>query len=154
MLGAFGWATIQSSESGYQKIDPHSSDTEKLDEILDDANKILYADLLDWLSTQHSIKWQFTEQLNNHRGTLQFHVSSNHRSSIVWSLIDFIRTQSSGSYGVIYIHDDEDMGERTSHDFSNSFRVWRILDGHLTEHEDQLFSPFKSQNAFGGMVLD
>jgi len=154
MLGAYGWAIIQSSEASYQNVDPSSQDADKLDEAFEAADKLLYGELLDWLNSQDSIKWQFTEQLNNHNGILQFHASTNHRGTLIWELLDFIRLQSSGSYAVIYVHDDEDIRVRTASDFSKSFRVWRILDGHLSEHDDPLFSPFKSQNAFGGYVLD
>lgn len=150
VLGTFGWAIIQSTQAGYQKIDPSSLDADKLDDTLDAEDKHLYIEMQNWLSSQDTIKWQFTEQLNNHRGVLQFHASSNHRSSLVWSLLDFIRTQSLGSYGAIYVHDDEDSGKRSSDDFTKSFRLWRILDGQLTEHNDPLFSPFESRNAFGG----
>jgi predicted SnoaL-like aldol condensation-catalyzing enzyme len=62
--------------------------------------------------------------------------------------MEFISQQSLGSYGVVFVHDDEDNGSRTSNDFAQSFRVWRILDGKITEHADPLFSPFSSTNAF------
>jgi hypothetical protein len=63
---------------------------------------------------------------------------------------EFIARQSEGSFGVLYVHDDEDSGRRIEgQDFSLSFRVWRILDGELSEHADRLFSPFRSPHAFG-----
>jgi len=81
---------------------------------------------------------------------LQFHAASNHRTSAFWQLANFIAKQSNGSFGVLYVHDDEDIGGRTGRNYSLFFRVWRILDGVLSEHGDQLFSPFSSGHAFGG----
>ena len=150
MFTAFGWAKIQSSQDGYQKLDPLSDEVDDLDSALEATDRILFHDLSTWLKNRQGLKWQFTEYLNYDSGFLQFHSASNHRGNAVWELIDFIRLQSSGSYGVVYIHDDEDDGRRTGQDLTGSFRVWRILDGELTEHEDPLFSPFTSQNAFGG----
>jgi len=72
--------------------------------------------------------------------------------------MEFISKQSLGSYGVIFVHDDEGIGsygvvsvhddEGNGADFVQSFRVWRILDGQVTEHADPFFSPFSSTNAF------
>ena len=154
MLVAFGWAVIQSSRAEYLDVDPSSEAADDLDETLNAADQILYKELTDWLSANPgTIKYEFTEQLNNHTGILQFHASSNHRGSIIWPLADFIRLQSKGSYGLLHIHDDEDHNGRTPSDFRNFFRVWRILDGTLTEYSDPFFSPFSSPNAFGGNML-
>jgi len=55
---------------------------------------------------------------------------------------------------VLCVHDDEDSGRRIEgQDFSLSFRVWRILDGGLSEHADRLFSPFQSPHAFGDILI-
>ena len=40
-----------------------------------------------------------------------------------------------GSYGLLYVHDDEDPGDELN------FRVHRLVRGTVTEHADQLLSP-------------
>jgi len=148
MLLAMGWAVIQSSRTVYSSA--ASEQLDNLDKEVSAADKVLHIQLRDWLELNGSnwLKWQFSEGLNNHCGILQFHTSRNHRAASVWSLMEFISEQSLGSYGVVFVHDDEDNGARTSNDFAQSFRVWRILDGQITEHADPLFSPFSSTNAF------
>ena len=148
MFSAFGWVKIQSSMAAFHGAD--FKDFDALDDKFDIENKKLYQELTDWLDVNDDgfIKWQFTEHLNVESGILQFHASRNHRTSVVWRLMEFISEQSLGSYGAIYIHDDEDDNRVQSNDFSLSFRVWRILDGKITEHEDTLFSPFSSRHAF------
>ena len=148
MFTAFGWVKIQTSIADYQGASLEEVDA--LDDRFDLENKKLYQELNDWLNLNETawIKWQFTEHLNNESGILQFHASRNHRTSVVWRLMKFITEQSLGSYGAIYIQDDEDIDRVQSHDFSLSFRVWRILNGEMTEHDDMLFSPFSSPHAF------
>jgi len=148
MLLAMGWAVIQSSRMVYSSAACEQLDD--LDKEVSASDKLLYIQLRDWLELNGSdwLKWQFSERINNHGGILQFHTSRNHRSPSVWSFMQFISEQSSGSYGVVFVHDDEENNGRTSNDFSQSFRVWRILDGQITEHADPLFSPFSSTNAF------
>jgi hypothetical protein len=148
MFLAVGWAVIQSSRAAYSSAALEQLDA--LDEEILAADQALHDKLRDWFELNGSgwIKWQFSEIINNHRDILQFHTSRNHRPASVWSLMEFIAEQSPGSYGVVFVHDDEDNGARMSNDFSQSFRVWRILDGQITEHADPLFSPFSSTNAF------
>jgi hypothetical protein len=52
-----------------------------------------------------------------------------------------------GSYGLVYVHDDEDVGDagrlrgRDGTDRSNEFRVWRLLGGTVEELADPFLSP-------------
>ena len=163
MLLAFGWAIIQTSVFPYKNVRPDEFDElEKIDHQIQEADKVLHAECRAWLEENAGnwLIWQFIEHLNNHSGLLQFSVSRNHRTSMIWPLMDFIAAQSQGSYGAVYVHDDEDGPEgagmykvhpdRPPVDHARSFRVWRILDGQITEHEDTLFSPFTSSHAFEG----
>lgn len=148
MLVAFGWMKIQSSRLAYQSV--NFEDLDNIDEAIDASEKVLFQEVKRWLNDNGNgwLKWQFSEALNNHSGLLQFYTSINHRRSGIWDLMDFVSTQSLGSYGAIYIHDDEDINRIDSLDFRSSYRIWRILDGKVTEHDDKLFSPFSSPNAF------
>lgn len=150
MLLGFGWAVIQVSQARYVGADFDSLDT--LDDELSAADRELRQACQAWLSRCDDpwLRWQFSETLNNHGGLLQFHTSRNHRTSRFWDLAEFIVGQSKGSYGVLYVHDDEDAGKRVGQDHSLSYRAWRILDGVLSEHDDQLLSPLTSEHAFGG----
>jgi hypothetical protein len=150
MLLGFGWAVVQASRS--RLVGVPFDQVDAVDESLDQEDDALHAACRVWLESHPSpwLKWQFSAKLNNHRGLLQFHTSRNHRTAEFWELAKFIASQSEGSFGVLYVHDDEDDGPRTTQDFSLAFRVWRILDGQLTEHDDPLFSPFMSKHAFAG----
>ena len=147
MLLVFGWAIIKTSESVYVDVDPLSIRADEIDDELKIADKALRDELGIWLKSNADIwfEWQFTAEHNNHSGLLQFHTSRNHRGgTTTWPLIEFIANQSKGSYGLVFVHDDED--ERAE----LSFKVWRILDGKVTEHDDPFLSPFTSHHAFGG----
>ncbi|MBK9585331.1 MAG: hypothetical protein KA099_01005 [Alphaproteobacteria bacterium] len=149
MLLGFGWAVIQASRKSYIKAT--FDQVFDLDEVMQSRDSSLHVECRAWLEVCEDpwLKWQFIEHLNNHSGLLQFCTSRNHRTSSIWDLTRFICEQSDGSYGVLYIWDDEDLGERAGQNYASSYRVWRILDGQLTEHNDSLFTPLVSPNAFG-----
>jgi hypothetical protein len=44
-----------------------------------------------------------------------------------------------GSYGLLYVHDDEDIQDEE--DNSNTFVVWKITRGKLTQEKDNYLSP-------------
>ena len=151
-MDCFGWAKIQASHSCY--VGAKFEELDSLDDEVDRDDRLLFAECRKWLReyAETNLKWQFNEQLNWGSGFLQFQTQANHRASAIWDLAEFIARQSKGSYGLIYVHDDEDSGQRTGgNDYSLSFRVWRILDGELREFDDHFFSPFRSPHAFGGM---
>lgn len=92
------------------------------------------------------IAWSLTDQLNNHSGLLQFSVSKNHRSTPMWDMLNWLCSRSDGVYGLVYVHDDEDLlgmhhYGRGDKDNSNEFRVWRLLKGQLQEFDDPFLSP-------------
>ncbi len=64
----------------------------------------------------------------------------NHRREWATDLFRWLAQRAQGSYGLLYIHDDEDW--QRGGDFQNVFRVWRLAKGELTELEDAFLSPY------------
>lgn len=62
----------------------------------------------------------------------------NHRQSYVIELFQWIADHAPGSYGLLYVHDDED-ARGGSH--SLEFRVWRLARGALEARPDPFLSP-------------
>jgi len=147
MFLIMGWAIIQSSYEGYQK-QLSGEDLLDVDDAVDKNNQILFQELDEWYSSNKtsSFKWQFSHSLNYHSGVLQFQMASNHRRANIWDLMELIARQSMGSHGLVFIHDDEDNNNITN------YKIWRILDGKITEHDDPFFSPFSSPHAFGDRI--
>ena len=146
MLVGYGWCVLRSSREVYRTADIDSVDT--IDDQVDAADRELWAHFRQWMATHDEcyIKWDLHEHLNNHRGILMFCVSRNHRASHVWGMIQWIAEHGTGSYGLLYVHDDEDqIGNphygRGADDFSNAFRVHRISNGCVTEMSDPFLSP-------------
>jgi Immunity protein 7 len=146
MLEAHGWIVVRTSRDCYIGVD--ITEVDELDYQVDQADAKLWTQLHDWLGKNESpwFKWQFFEHLNNAPGVLQFFVSRNHRASRMWDLLEWIAKNGTGSYGLVYVHDDEDLigvngYGRGSNDYSNEFRVWRILRGTVEELDDPFLSP-------------
>lgn len=88
------------------------------------------------------MQWHLSEYLNNDKGVLLFHVSRNHSAPEVWDMLRWIADNGRGSYGLFYLHDDEDNGtykRATGVDRSNCFRVYRLVHGELVELDDPFF---------------
>lgn len=147
MLSAFGWVVVRTSRDCY--VDQTSlEDLDALDEQTEVEDRGLWASLRIWLDAEADpwFKWQLFEDLNNDKGILQFCTSRNHRASTLWPLMEWVAENGVGSYGLIYVHDDEDIPSvkhygRGEEDFSNEFRVWRILGGKVEELDDPFLSP-------------
>ncbi|MGW1216180.1 Imm7 family immunity protein [Streptomyces sp. NPDC002499] len=61
---------------------------------------------------------------------------SNHRSSPdVVGLFEHVAEVAPGSYGLLHVRDDEDLGHE------NEVRVFRLARGAVTEHTEGLLSP-------------
>ena len=151
MLLAFGWAHIQSAKNAYAVLGHDDSMAlEAEDARRRSEDRILFSNLRAWFDAcePNSLEWNFFEDKNYDSGLLQFCDTKNHRTSLIWDLMSFIASESRGSYGLVYVHDNEDTGKRTSTDYSQSYRAWRILDGHVSEHDDPHFSPFSVKSAF------
>jgi len=64
----------------------------------------------------------------------------NHRNDNITEIFKQIGIVMPGSYGILYIQDDEDINEQ--YDNSNCFIVWKLIRGHLIEDKDLFLSPF------------
>ena len=64
------------------------------------------------------------------------HGLRNHADRGVVSLYRWIAENLTNSYGLLYVHDDED----PVHD--NEFRVFKLAKGKLSEHADPFLSPY------------
>jgi hypothetical protein len=53
----------------------------------------------------------------------------------IFDLLKSIATEAPGSYGLLYLWDDEDFQHE------NEFRVWKLAKGVLTEEQDPFLSP-------------
>ena len=146
MLIAHGWAVLQSSRIKY--ANPNPDEWFILDEESKKADETLWRNFRLWMKENEDpfMVWQLTERLNNEHGLLQFAVSRNHRGSSLWEMLRWLANNSDGTYGIVFVHDDEDIAEnkdygRGDNDYSNRFRVWRVLKGELLEFDDPFLSP-------------
>jgi hypothetical protein len=80
-------------------------------------------------------------QLQRYNGCDSLHIvgQHNHRSGYVIEVFQWIANHAPGSYGILYIRDDEDSS--LGSDYSNCFRVWRLRRGKLEEMADPFLSP-------------
>jgi hypothetical protein len=76
----------------------------------------------------------------NNLRVLSVHGLHNHRQDAVIHLYTWIADRFPACYGLLYIWDDEDT-QRTGSDYSNCFRVWRLVRGQVTEENDPFLSP-------------
>ena len=79
--------------------------------------------------------------LQRYNGCDSLHVAGqhNHRSDYVFELFHWVAENAPGSYGILYIRDDEDFNR--DGDYSNCFRVWKLCRGQLVEQPDPFLSP-------------
>ncbi len=68
------------------------------------------------------------------------HGLRNHRYKPVIDLFEWIANELSCSYGLLYVHDDEDHSRGV--DYENEFRVWRLARGEFEEMADPFLSPY------------
>jgi hypothetical protein len=141
----FGWCHLRSDREPLRNAT--LNEVVSLEALMDQADRELWQNFRDWMATLNEpfIQWQFFEALNNHQGLLTYCVSRNHRTSGVWSMLEWIAKNGPGSYGLFYCHDDEDSmngrvdGRNPPMDCDNLFRVHRMMHGHLTELNDPFF---------------
>lgn len=60
----------------------------------------------------------------------------NHRSNYVLEIYRWVSENLPGSYGLLYLHDDED-----AEDY-NKFVIWKLAHGILTCESDNFLSPY------------
>jgi hypothetical protein len=144
MMNGYGWCLLRATRpggAGHLEPDPDARDEQS-----DHADSLLWASFRAWMGANGDpfMVWQFSERSNNDSGVLTFSVSRNHRLSGVWEMLDWIAVHGPGSYGLFFVHDDEDNAVndgygRAGVDYSNTYRVHRLLHGTLTEMEDPFF---------------
>lgn len=143
-MNGYGWCLLRArTPSDARTLEP---DPDTRDDAAAIADRALWADFRAWMETSGDpfIIWNLGEHNNNDTGVLTFSVSRNHRSSAVWAMLGWIASNGPGSYGLFYVHDDEDVITNANHgrpigDHSNRFRVHRLLHGDLTELADPFF---------------
>lgn len=154
MFSGYGWCILRSSHESYR--DAEFSELERIDEAVDAADRKLWAAFNEWCAANpHPMfRTYFHETINFQNGILMFCISRNHRAAPVWDMLDWIAQNGPGSYGLFYVHDDEDAHDPTvapkrysrftppvDYDYTNVFRVHRIENGRVTELDDPFFGP-------------
>ncbi|AXT54607.1 hypothetical protein D1815_02145 [Aquimarina sp. AD1] len=72
---------------------------------------------------------------------LSIMVNHNHRVEHVIDFFKWIAEISKGSYGILYVQDDEDVDRGNE----NEFKVWRMKKGKVTELNDTYLSPLNPE---------
>ncbi len=147
MLFAAGWCVLRSSRAAYATAT--RAEIDAIDAVVDEADAELWAAFREWMRANETpwLLWSLFEHHNNHNGLLQVYVSRNHRTSPFWAMLEWIAANGPGSYGLFYIHDDEDgrddsrPGQPARTYYDNVFRVQRVLDGRVEELADPFFGP-------------
>ncbi len=120
MVEFHAWITIRQS---YLNVDEDDCESER---IISDIKRKISG------SIAHLI-------IKNGEYCLTAHTYSNHLSAEYkefFEIVDFVQKIAAGSYGVIYIHDDESL------DKNNMFQVYVIKKGKLQVSDDVYLSPF------------
>ena len=124
MFQVHGWAVVT---SGTYEIDT-------------EADASLLAALgkqIDLVRTTN-IKIHLDVGLNGDLHILSVADHKNHRYEPIIDLFRWLADGSNGSYGLLYVLDDEDF---QSGDYAEEFRVWRLARGVLEERSDPFLSP-------------
>ncbi|MEM6721620.1 MAG: Imm7 family immunity protein [Bacteroidota bacterium] len=124
MIEFNGWAIIRES---FREED---DDTQLLDVIVQKIERKI-SEELNYGNEVYSLRY-----LN---GTyhLAIMANHNHRTEHIIDFFKWIAKIAKGSYGILYVQDDEDI-ERG---YENQFRVWRMKKGIVTELNDNYLSP-------------
>ena len=158
MLFAVGWAVVRCSREPYRQVlEEHGEGSPELLEALERVDDEVQAQEVELLARLKSflvkerlgLDWHIGQRMYHSCGVLTFTSSSNHRGQTPGpvDLLRWLAEQGPGSYGLVYLHDDEDVGDagrargRDGTDCSNEFRVWRLLAGKVEELDDPFLSP-------------
>lgn len=115
--------------------------TDVMDDFGDEDEKALekFIKKLNRYTATLSIKENIDVRQSNGLHALIIFGHSNHRRQSVIDLFQWIAENARCSYGLLYIHDDED---HRGVDYSNHFRVWKLVLGQLEELDDPFLSPY------------
>lgn len=78
-------------------------------------------------------------KVKNGEHYIEYSLFSNHMAQDAKELLElfyYVGEVAIGSYGLLYLYDDEDPTK------NNSFKVYRLCKGKVIEFDDQLLSPF------------
>jgi len=124
MLEFHAWITIRET---YKAVD---NEEENID--------LIVQDIRDRIEKLH---WNKPEiKVMNGEYFMEISLFSNHKTKVINELFDLftdIARHATGSYGLIYMLDDEDTNDKF-----NEFQVYSISRGHLHAHKDKFLSPF------------
>ncbi len=124
MIEYHGWVVVRES------FDEKGEDDEKLNEIVRLVqNKI-----------QSLNKGNEFYDLRYMNGTshLSIQGNHNHRDEQLLDFFIWVAHNSVGSYGLLYVYDDEDRQRGND----NKFKVWRMKKGQVDEVDDVYLSPY------------
>jgi hypothetical protein len=117
-----GWATIRET---------YSNSEENIEEVVKKIKKFIEG--LNWNSGLIDLR-----AIN---GEYQLSISgmTNHRgkdAEDVFKLFNFVSGAAKGSYGILYVRDDED-----KNGYENEFQVFVLAKGKISQKEDLFLSP-------------
>lgn len=119
MFEYHGWAVVRD--------DTYSQDETRLHGIADELRQVI-GEFGDG-SGVTDVRWV------NGTCMVWFAGCPNHRHDCVFGLLPWLAERAHGSYGLLYVWDDESQASE------NEFRVWRLLRGRVEETADPFLSP-------------
>lgn len=124
MIAYHGWAVIRES------YDEGGENADQLGEIL--------RSISNRISTNDVANEFYDLRCLNGEMHLSIQAAHNHRSDGIIHFFKWIAEIAVGSYGLLYVHDDEDLRPGNE----NRFMVWRMKKGQVDEVEDRFLSPY------------
>jgi hypothetical protein len=126
MFEFHGWAVVR-------PVDPDSADFHQIGGRNDQAIKRVRAAI----NEAHDECSEFeVRRTSNNLIVLSAHGLRNHRHEPVIRLFRWLAEAMPDSYGLLYVHDDEDA------EYANAFRVWRLALGKFSDHSEPFLSPY------------
>ena len=120
MFEAHGWATVRSADRESANSGQHDPELEAAVAVMASVANIVVR----------------LDSGVNGESMLSLSALKNHRTQAVIELFAWVAANRPDSYGLLYVHDNED-----SRGFDNAFRVWRIARGRFEEMDDSFLSP-------------
>jgi Immunity protein 7 len=127
MFEYHGWATLRTDI-----LDEYGEESEKAQQ---EFVEVLRHHITTW-----AINGAIHIEQRNGLDVLNIFGHNNHRQQPVIDLFKWVSENARGSYGLLYIHDDEDF--KRGNDYTNHFRVWKMALGQLQELDDPFLSPY------------
>ena len=116
---------------GWVTVCEDSSEPEDNSALLDENCREIKAAIEEYKDNMCRVEMFF----QNGSPYVRFDGSRNHSKTWVLNLFTRIGSIAKGSYGLLYVRDDE------SEKYDNEFQVWRMARGHVTRMKELLLSP-------------